>query len=84
MELSYIHYILISLNIKTPDHIHNLIYYVFFFTIQESRNKEPKSLRKLFIGGLSFNTDDEKLKEYFSQFGEIVDSVVMKFPDNGR
>jgi len=50
----------------------------------ESRNKEPKSLRKLFIGGLSFNTDDDKLKEYFSQFGEIVDSVVMKFPDNGR
>jgi len=50
----------------------------------DSRNKEPKSLRKLFIGGLSFNTDDDKLKEYFSKYGEIVDSVVMKFPDNGR
>ena len=29
---------------------------------------------KLFIGNISFDTDFEKLKELFTQFGEIVDS----------
>ncbi|KAL7642523.1 UNVERIFIED_CONTAM: hypothetical protein RMT77_007084 [Armadillidium vulgare] len=39
---------------------------------------EPEQMRKLFIGGLDYRTTDEGLKEYFEQFGEIVDVVVMK------
>jgi len=46
--------------------------------------REHKSLRKVFVGGLNYNTTDETLKSYFEQFGELVDSIVMKFPDNGR
>lgn len=34
--------------------------------------------RKLFIGGLSYDTTDEGLKGYFSKWGEIVDCVVMR------
>ena len=34
-------------------------------------SSEPEQQRKLFIGGLSFDTTDEGLKEYFSQFGEV-------------
>lgn len=34
--------------------------------------------RKIFIGGLSYNTDDEKLRNHFSCFGIIEDAVVMK------
>ena len=39
---------------------------------------EPEHQRKLFIGGLDYNTTDDSLKEYFEQFGEIMDVVVMK------
>lgn len=46
--------------------------------------REPKSLRKLFIGGLSYSTSDEGLKTYFEKYGDIVDSIVMTFPDNKR
>lgn len=46
--------------------------------------REPKSLRKLFIGGLSYSTTDEGLKTYFEKYGDIVDSIVMTFPDNKR
>lgn len=45
---------------------------------------EPESHRKLFIGGLDYSTTDEGLKEYFEQFGELVDCVVMKFRDTKR
>ncbi|PNH12873.1 RNA-binding protein Musashi 2 [Tetrabaena socialis] len=33
---------------------------------------------KLFLGGLSWDTTEEKLKEYFSKYGEVQDVVVMK------
>ncbi|XP_052255330.1 heterogeneous nuclear ribonucleoprotein A3 homolog 1-like isoform X3 [Dreissena polymorpha] len=48
--------------------------------------KDPESepFRKLFIGGLSFETTDESLKEHFSQWGEIVDCIVMKDPETKR
>ena len=41
-------------------------------------------LRKLFIGGLSYETSDEGLKNYFEQFGEVVDCIVMKYKDTNR
>ncbi|XP_076305263.1 uncharacterized protein LOC143222529 isoform X2 [Tachypleus tridentatus] len=39
---------------------------------------------KLFIGGLSWDTSQENLKNYFSRFGEVVDCVVMKNNETGR
>ncbi|KAG2482743.1 hypothetical protein HYH03_018337 [Edaphochlamys debaryana] len=33
---------------------------------------------KLFLGGLSWDTTEEKLKEYFSKYGEVQDVVVMR------
>ena len=41
-------------------------------------------LRKLFIGGLNYETTDEGLKTYFEQFGEVVDCIVMKYKDTNR
>jgi RNA recognition motif-containing protein len=41
---------------------------------QASFNKnelEPESLRKVFIGGLSYKTDDQTFRDYFSKYGEI-------------
>ncbi len=34
--------------------------------------------RKLFIGGLSLNTNKSSLQTYFEQFGDVTDCVVMK------
>ncbi|KAH0517659.1 Heterogeneous nuclear ribonucleoprotein A1 [Microtus ochrogaster] len=33
--------------------------------------KEPQQLRKLFIGGLSFETSDESLRSHFEQWGTL-------------
>ena len=38
---------------------------------------EDKDKMKLFIGNLPFNVDDAQLKEIFSAFGEITESVVI-------
>jgi len=43
-----------------------------------------RSHRKVFIGGLNYNSTEESLKSHFSKFGELVDVVVMKFPDTQR
>ncbi|GCB64902.1 hypothetical protein scyTo_0013399 [Scyliorhinus torazame] len=34
--------------------------------------------RKLFVGGLSFDTDEQALEEVFTKYGDIVDARVMK------
>jgi len=39
---------------------------------------------KLFVGGLSWQTNQDKLKEYFSQFGSVTDVLVMKDPITQR
>uniref|UniRef100_A0A096P486 Heterogeneous nuclear ribonucleoprotein A3 n=1 Tax=Papio anubis TaxID=9555 RepID=A0A096P486_PAPAN len=39
--------------------------------------KEPEQLRKLFIGGLSFETTDDSLREHFEKWGTLTDCVVM-------
>lgn len=46
--------------------------------------KEPEHLRKLFIGGLDYRTDNDKLKGHFEAWGEIVDVVVMKDPQTKK
>lgn len=46
--------------------------------------EEPEHLRKLFIGGLDYRTNDSSLKEFYEQWGEIVDVVVMKDPQTKR
>ncbi|BFZ06484.1 hypothetical protein BsWGS_09523 [Bradybaena similaris] len=37
--------------------------------------------RKLFVGGLNYETDEKSLKSYFEQWGEIVDCVVLRDQD---
>jgi RNA recognition motif-containing protein len=36
---------------------------------------EPEALRKVFIGGLSYKTEDQSFKDYFSNYGDIVVST---------
>ncbi|KAK4776556.1 hypothetical protein SAY86_005244 [Trapa natans] len=39
---------------------------------------------KLFIGGISWETNEEKLKEYFGVYGEVVEAIIMKDRTTGR
>lgn len=41
-------------------------------------------LGKLFIGGISWDTNEERLKEYFTSYGEVVETVIMKDRNTGR
>ena len=40
--------------------------------------------KKLFAGGLSWNTNDEGLRQAFEQFGEITEAKVITDRDTGR
>ncbi|XP_072903243.1 heterogeneous nuclear ribonucleoprotein A3 isoform X2 [Hemitrygon akajei] len=40
--------------------------------------KEPEQIRKLFIGGLSFETNEDSLRKHFEQWGQLTDCVVMR------
>nr|XP_037856886.1 heterogeneous nuclear ribonucleoprotein A1-like [Chlorocebus sabaeus] len=46
--------------------------------------KEPKQLRKLFIGGLSFETTGDSLRSHFEQWATLTDCVVMRDPNTKR
>lgn len=39
---------------------------------------------KIFIGGISWDTSEERLREYFQTFGEVVEAVIMKDRATGR
>lgn len=39
---------------------------------------------KLFIGGISWDTNEDRLKEYFQSFGVVVEAVIMKDRATGR
>ncbi|KAE8667044.1 Heteroproteinous nuclear ribonucleoprotein 1 [Hibiscus syriacus] len=41
-------------------------------------------LGKLFIGGISWDTDEERLKEYFRKYGEVVEAMIMRDRVTGR
>ncbi|GMV42497.1 MAG: hypothetical protein AMXMBFR64_42130 [Myxococcales bacterium] len=40
--------------------------------------------KKLFVGGLSWNTDDDGLRQAFDQYGDVTDAKVIKDRDTGR
>eukprot|EP00199_Chlamydomonas_sp_CCMP681_P002946 CAMPEP_0119105606 /NCGR_PEP_ID=MMETSP1180-20130426/3520_1 /TAXON_ID=3052 ORGANISM="Chlamydomonas cf sp, Strain CCMP681" /NCGR_SAMPLE_ID=MMETSP1180 /ASSEMBLY_ACC=CAM_ASM_000741 /LENGTH=305 /DNA_ID=CAMNT_0007090699 /DNA_START=29 /DNA_END=942 /DNA_ORIENTATION=- len=45
-----------------------------------SQYSAPQASTKMFIGGTG-DLDDEQLKTYFAQFGEITDAAIVKHPD---
>ena len=56
-------------------------FHVYFFFPQDEK---PSDDRKIFVGGLSWETRDAQLKEYFEKFGEV-ETVNLKLnPQTGR
>lgn len=39
---------------------------------------------KLFVGGLSYHTDSDSLREVFAEYGEVLEAVVISDRDTGR
>ncbi|RQM05577.1 hypothetical protein DH86_00001615 [Scytalidium sp. 3C] len=50
----------------------------------ESHGTGIKEDGKMFIGGLNWETTDQSLKEYFSQFGDVLECTVMRDGASGR
>lgn len=48
------------------------------------RHDVPLYFRKMFIGGLNWETTDQSLRDYFSTFGEVVECTVMRDGATGR
>ena len=38
----------------------------------QKNDLEPEAFRKVFIGGLSYKTEDQAFRDYFSLYGDIV------------
>lgn len=51
---------------------------------RDDDDPQAEKFRKLFIGGLNYETTEETIKQHFEQWGEIVDCVVMKNPATKR
>lgn len=45
---------------------------------------EQEKTSKIFVGGVSQETTDQEFKEYFAQFGRVVDATLMMDKDTGR
>ncbi|KAL4907872.1 hypothetical protein BDW74DRAFT_148172 [Aspergillus multicolor] len=41
-------------------------------------------MSKVYVGNLSWGTNDDTLRTAFSEFGQVVDSIVMRDRDTGR
>tara|TARA_R110002050_G_scaffold24131_1_gene64476 strand:- start:1432 stop:1659 length:228 start_codon:yes stop_codon:yes gene_type:complete len=50
----------------------------------DSNNSGSSEEHKLFVGGLSWNTTVDGLRDYFNKYGTINDAVVMQDKMTGR
>lgn len=45
---------------------------------------EQEGVDKIFVGGIHFDATEEELAEYFSKFGKVKDTVIMKDRVTGK
>jgi|SRR6218665_230822 len=48
------------------------------------QDRATEQFRKIFIGGLHYETTDETLQSFYEKWGEVVDCVVMRDPNTRR
>lgn len=49
-------------------------------TLPACPGEGPPQMRKMFIGGLSHETNDDALRTYFTHWGPVVDAIVIRDP----
>jgi len=68
-------------------YVHSVAYLTSVFKIDPKRaipRQEHQRATKLFIGGLPGTVTSESMREFFSQFGKVIDSTVMLDRETGR
>lgn len=78
-------------------YVHCCIYYLDYvcsypFSLRDLKidpkraipRQEHQRATKLFIGGLAGSVTSESMREFFSQFGRVIDSTVMLDRETGR
>jgi cold-inducible RNA-binding protein len=51
---------------------------------QNQRRAPPCEDNKIFVGGIHISADEEELKTFFSQFDEVVETILMRDRETGR
>jgi len=51
---------------------------------EDTDTRECEAMRKVFVGGLNRQTDDDSFFEYFSQFGNTIDKVIIRDNQSGQ
>ena len=54
------------------------------FIAHELSDREREMGKKVFVGGLSWNTNDETLRQVFERFGHVDEAKVVQDRDTGR
>lgn len=63
----------------------SLLLLFLLLLLQRDRERAMDSDQgKLFIGGVSWETTEEKLKEHFENYGEVSQTVIMRDKNTGR
>ena len=52
--------------------------------VRSAEGREERMSKKLFVGGLSWGTSDDSLRDAFEQFGEVTDAKVITDRETGR
>lgn len=47
-------------------------------------DEDDTKFTKLFVGGIPYHTEDETMREYFLQFDDIVESVIIRERNSKR
>ncbi|KAL5657149.1 hypothetical protein ACJX0J_030312, partial [Zea mays] len=51
---------------------------------EEAGAMEAADYGKLFVGGISWETSEDRLREYFGRFGEVTEAAIMRDRSTGR
>lgn len=70
--------------IRGSEYLETLIKKSLSQTAVREKKKKLKPLPELFVGNLSYDTTEKELNEYFSEYGEIVRSVIVKDTTNNE